>query len=228
VSEVAAFFDLDGTLFDGHVWFAVTHYHRSQRINRRWLYVYLAVHFPLWYLHRLGLMSAERARYLWARNMGWTLRGFDETQASAMFRWITEEYIAPRLRPDVVERLRAHQSQGHRVLLLSGAFEGLLQTVGVCLNVAEVVGTRLRRRNGRYVGAPLPPVCQGEGKIQRLRKFLRDSDAAVDLAVSYAYADSMTDLPVFEAVGHPVVVYPEGDLAVLADQRGWPILGTSG
>jgi HAD superfamily hydrolase (TIGR01490 family) len=223
---IVAIFDLDGTLFEGHVWFAVTRYHRSQRINRRWLYVYLAVHFPLWYLQKTILMSGERARYLWARNMAWLLRGFDQGQAEAMFVWMVDEYIAPRLRPDVVERLRDHQSKGHHVILLSGAFEGLLAVVGERLGVAGFLGTRLKQRNGRYVGAPIAPVCQGTGKVQRLRSYFSALREPVDLTASYAYADSLTDRPVLELVGHPVAVYPEEGLAKLAHRRGWPILGT--
>lgn len=47
----------------------------------------------------------------------------------------------------------------------------------------------------------------------------------IDLAASYVYADSIYDLPLLEAVGHPVAVCPEERLASIARQRGWPILG---
>jgi HAD superfamily hydrolase (TIGR01490 family) len=226
-AAIAAIFDLDGTLFDGHVWLAVAQYHRSRRVNRRWFYTYVAVHMPLWYLHKLGPLSAERARYLWARNMAWTLRGFDQAQARAMFVWIADEYILPLLRPDVVQRLHHHQAQGHLVLLLSGAFEGLLAIVGEHLGIDHVLGTRLVQHNGRYVGRALPPICQGQGKLQRLQAYLAGPGKGIDLAESYAYADSLTDRPVLQTVGHPVAVYPDQELAALADRRGWPVLGVT-
>lgn len=226
-AATAAIFDLDGTLVDGHVWRGVAHYHKSERVNRRWLYALMATHLPLWYLRKLRVMSVEQARYLWTRNMGWTLRGFDQSQAKAMFVSIADVYIVPLLRPDVVERLRDHQSKGHQVILLSGAFEGLLAVVGERLGVDKVLGTRLVQRNGRYLGTALPPVCQGKGKLQRLQVYLSESDEAIDLEASFAYADSLTDLSVLEAVGHPVAVYPEEGLATLASRRAWPILGTT-
>jgi HAD superfamily hydrolase (TIGR01490 family) len=224
-ADVAAIFDLDGTLFDGHVWLAVSEYQKRNRVNRRWLYLYLAAHLPLWYLHKLGLMGVERARYVWARNMSWSLRGFDQARAEAMFNWVTDEYLMPLLRWDVAQRLRYHQSKGHRTILLSGAFEGLLAVVGHQLGVQEVLGTRLAQRDGRYTGSARLPVCQGRGKLQRLQAFLSEPGRAVDLRSSYAYADSLTDRPLLEAVGHPVAVYPEQELADLASRQGWPVLG---
>lgn len=221
----AAIFDLDGTLFSGHVWHAVVQHHKSRRVNRRWLYTYLAAHMPYWYLYRLGLMSGEQMRHAWSRDMSWTLRGLDERDAAATFEWITDEYIVPLLRQDVVDLLRDHQAQGHRVILLSGSFEGLLAVVGERLGVNEVVGTRLEQRNGRYVGRAVPPICQGQGKLERLQAYASGRGKAVEWVASSAYADSITDLPVLDAVGHPVAVYPDDDLAVLADQRGWPIIG---
>jgi fatty acyl-CoA reductase len=225
-SSIAAVFDLDGTLFSGHVWYAVVQHHKNKRVNRRWLYLYLASHMPLWPLYKLGIVSNEQSRYAWTRDMGWTLRGFNQARATAMFNSITDEYVVPLLRGDVVERLRHHQAQGHHVILLSGTFEGLLVTIGERLDVDGVLGTRLVQRNGVYSGSVMSPICQGLGKVQRLQDYVWGQGRALDLAASYAYADSITDLPVLEAVGHPVAVYPEEELAVLADQRGWPILGT--
>jgi hypothetical protein len=46
----------------------------------------------------------------------------------------------------------------------------------------------------------------------------------IDLAGSYAYTDSFTDMPMLEAVGHPVVVNPEKELRDAAEENDWPIL----
>ena len=72
-----AIFDLDGTLFSGHIWHGVFRHHRTLRVNRFWLYVYLTVHMPLWFLHKLRLVTGERARYLWARNMSLDTQGLE-------------------------------------------------------------------------------------------------------------------------------------------------------
>lgn len=224
-ASTIAVFDLDGTLFSGHVWYGVVRHHKTHRINRFWLYVYLIVHFPLWYMQKLRLLSSERARCLWARDMSWTLKGLGEDQTSAMFAWMADEYITPLLRTDVLERLRDHQAKGHRVILLSGAFEGLLAAVGARLGVEEVLGTRLKRVDGRCTGASLVPIPQGGGKAKRLLAHLSESDKPVALSESFAYADSITDQPVLEVVGHPVAVYPDEALADMALGCGWSVIG---
>ena len=221
----AAIFDLDGTLFSGHIWQAVAQHHNSRQVNRRWLYVYMATHLPLWYLQKLHLTSGERARYIWARNMSWLLRGLEQAQAEEMFAWITDETIIPSLRMDVIEQLRRHQTEGHRVILLSGAYQGLLSVVGQRLGVRETLGTRLLMRNGRYRGSALAPVCQGRGKLDRLQTYLSERGKTIDLAASYAYADSLTDQYVLASVGHPIAAYPDQELAELARRQGWTILG---
>jgi len=48
-------------------------------------------------------------------------------------------------------------------------------------------------------------------------------DEGIDLNASYAYSDSMTDLPMLETVGHPVVVNPDAALAAVAAERGWEV-----
>jgi phosphoserine phosphatase len=45
----------------------------------------------------------------------------------------------------------------------------------------------------------------------------------VDLAASYAYGDSLSDLPMLEEVGTPVAVNPDSALRALARKRGWAI-----
>ena len=116
-------------------------------------------------------------------------------------------------------RLRGHQAAGHRVIIVSGALAPLLAEIGRRLEVEETVGTPLVLRAGRYTGACELPVCQGPGKISRLEVHL-GSDSIV-WSESYAYADSYTDLPLLERVGHPVVVYPDDELAAHAQSRGW-------
>jgi len=45
----------------------------------------------------------------------------------------------------------------------------------------------------------------------------------IDLGGSYAYTDSIADLPMLEAVGHPVAVNPDKELRKQAEERGWDI-----
>jgi len=219
-----AIFDLDGTLYTGHVARGLTRHHRVHRVNRIALYVYFATHMPLWWLHRAGLMSKAIMNVQWAQHMGWTVRGMSVERATQAFKWIASEYVAPRVRPDVMARLREHQTAGHRVILVSGTFSPLLATIGRQFGVEETVGTPLITQNGRYTGASEQPVCQGIHKVTRLLAYL-GKEPGTHWPDSYAYADSYTDIPLLECFGRPVAVYPDPELAVHAQERGWEILG---
>ena len=84
----AAIFDLDGTLYTGHIGWGITRHHRTHRVKRVPLYFYLLTHMSLWPLRRLGLVSEARVRELWTRHMGWTVRGWTHREAAAAFAWI--------------------------------------------------------------------------------------------------------------------------------------------
>jgi HAD superfamily hydrolase (TIGR01490 family) len=220
---IIAVFDLDGTLYTGHIGQGIAEHHQIHRTKRFWLYLYLSTHYPLWFLQKAGLVSDERGRSIWARDMGWLFRGWQPEEANAAFQWITEHYVLPRLRPTVMKRLENHRQSGHRLLLLSGTPAPLLAAIGRELGVEEVVGTPLRLRNGSYTGGSEPPVCQGANKVLRLERYLSGGEK-IDWSESWAYADSLSDLPVLERVGNPVAVHPDPSLAAHSKERGWEIL----
>ncbi|MEA3345499.1 MAG: HAD-IB family hydrolase [Chloroflexota bacterium] len=224
---IAAFFDLDGTLFTGHIWKGLSLHHRTSRMQLLQLYAFMGVHMAMWPLYLAGLISRERTWEAWARHMPWTLAGLTVERAREVFDWIWSEYVQPQLREEIVGRLRQHRAQGHGVYLLSGTMEPLLERIaqGLELEVENALGTRTEVRGGRYTGRATEPTCVGQGKVERLRIFLADH-SEVDLTKSYAYADSITDLSVLETVGHPAAVYPDAGLAAIARERGWPLLGT--
>jgi HAD superfamily hydrolase (TIGR01490 family) len=220
-----AAFDLDGTLSTGHIIHGIVRHHMTHRVKRLPLLLYMATHTAIWPLYRLGLMSELQARGRWLRDMAWTIRGWTPEQAAPAFGWIAEQYVLPRVRGDVLERLRAHQSQGHRVVIVSGTLSPLLAAVGRALQVEDTVGTEPALKHGRYSGTTLPPACQGAGKPERLEQHVGPI-TELEWQQSYAYADSVTDLPLLDRVGHPVAVYPDAELAALAQARGWGIIGT--
>jgi len=220
----AAFFDLDGTLFTGHIWRGLAEHHRAHRTHRALVYVYLVTHMGLWLLHLARLVKEEPFYAAWVRHMPWLMAGFSEEEGQVVFRRLCDDYVLPRLRPDVMELVHRHQAEGRPVVLVSGTFQGLLEVIAEALGLQGAVGTRLRLRKGRYTGDVIEPICFGAGKVERLRQYLAQHPE-IDLAASYAYADSIYDVPLLEIVSHPVAVYPEARLATIARQRGWPIIG---
>jgi HAD superfamily hydrolase (TIGR01490 family) len=221
--NIAAIFDLDGTLYTGHIAHGITRHHQTHRVKRLPLYFYMTTHMAMWPLWRLGLLSDMKVRELWVRHLGWTVRGWTHKEAATAFAWIAAHYVQPLVRYDVMKRVWDHQAVGHRVILVSGTPALLLAEIGRQLGIEETVGTPLLRRAGRYTGACELPVCQGSGKVSRLEAYLGDD--SITWSQSYGYADSYTDLPLLERVGHAVAVYPDDELTTHARREGWEIIG---
>jgi phosphoserine phosphatase len=84
------------------------------------------------------------------------------------------------------------------------------------------IGTRGEIVDGVYTGRLAGPFCYGRGKVEAIAELARWE--GLDLAQCYAYSDSASDLPMLEAVGHPVVVNPDGRLERHARRHGWPVV----
>ena len=84
------------------------------------------------------------------------------------------------------------------------------------------IGTRSIVVEGAYTGELDGPFCYGHGKVEAIERIARWE--GLDLAQCYAYSDSASDLPMLQAVGHPVAVNPDGPLERHARQHGWPIV----
>lgn len=222
---IAALFDLDGTLYTGHIWQDLARHHWSARRHRRWVAAYLAWNMALFPLYKLGGMSKAAYFHIWGETMGWLLRGWPLAEAQALFEQLTAAQVAPNVRPDVLDRLDRHRDQGHLVALVSGTFAPLLETIARRLGVGHAIGTPLEVRDGRYTGRIVPPLCQSEGKPERVRAYLAAQNVEIEWPASYAYADRNTDIPLLELVGRPVAVYPDGMLLAHARAEGWPVLG---
>ena len=194
-------------------------------IRRLPFYAALGAQLAAWPLWLMGIFPETRLRELCLDTMAWVVWGWTKEEAHEAFSWVAREYVAPRLYPEIMDRLRRHQSAGHRVVLVSGTFAPLLAAIGRQLEVPNTVGTPLILRDGHYTGRCERPLCQNEGKWLRLRAHV--ADETVDWQTSYAYADSHTDIPLLEKVGHPVAVEPDEELATHAREQGWEIVELS-
>jgi HAD superfamily hydrolase (TIGR01490 family) len=130
--------------------------------------------------------------------------------------------ILPRVYPQMLAVVREHQDAGRRCYILSAASQEMVEVLAVVLAMDGAIGTRSEIRDGVYTGAVDGPFVYGEGKARALRQFA--SEHAIDLADSYAYSDSASDLPMLQAVGNPVAVNPDAELCEVARREGWQIL----
>jgi len=220
---IAAFFDVDGTLYSGRVWGGLMDYWKAhgRRLDAN---LYFTAFMPHYIARKLKLIGEERFRGPWAEYLAWPMRGWTKAQVQACFDWVAHEYLEPLRHQDIIARLHEHQSQGHVVVLVSSGLSPLLATIGATLGVERVVGPQVEWRDGLLTGRTLPPLVIGERKASVTRQLLREWGLDVDLTASFAYADSISDLSLLELVGHPTVVYPDEQLASLARERSWPVL----
>ncbi len=141
------------------------------------------------------------------------------------------EEIAASIRPPMQGVLDLHRSAGHHCVLLSASPHTLVVRVADQLGFDHGIGTLIDDVDGILTGKIVPPMCYGAGKLDRLDAVVGwrggpvngSNGAAVD---SFAYADSMSDLPLLEAVQAPFVVAPDRRLRKLASERNWPVLDT--
>jgi HAD superfamily phosphoserine phosphatase-like hydrolase len=137
--------------------------------------------------------------------------------------WVTTEFVVHHWREDVLKLLEGHQQKGDLIVLVSGGPEPLVLRIAKELNVEHVVGTRFEILEGRYTGRPAEPACLGIQKTIATRAYLRRFGLEVNIDNSSAYADALSDLPLLESVGDPIVVYPKKDLLSIAGDRGWGV-----
>ena len=106
--------------------------------------------------------------------------------------------------------------------LVTSATRYLAAPLAAELGIEHFLVTQLVVRDGAFTGEAVRPLCYGAGKVHWARA-LADREG-IDLTASYFYTDSITDLPLLEAVGLPRIVHPDLPLRRLAQQRGWPVL----
>lgn len=216
-----AFFDIDGTLTDDRTWKGFLDYFQTHRLRRLTHVLFLGLHYPLYFLHRIGWISAGRFRGTWAADMAWYVRGYSLQKAQTVWDWSVERFLNQHWRPDTRIMLNQHKQAGEQVILVSSGPEPLIQRIAQELGADHAIGTTLEIKNGRFTGRSLPPVCIDEFKAIKAKRYLKTEGIYVDLAASYAYADSITDLHLLEMVGNPIAVYPDEALRNLAASRGW-------
>jgi len=150
------------------------------------------------------------------------LKGQQEQDLQKRTREFYEEMVQGNYRPRALEVLEAHREQGERIVMLTASSNYLADLIGRELHFDEILANRFEIDNdSRFSGRPEGQVCYGTGKLVYARKCAQECGISLDVCTFYS--DSVSDLPVFEAVGNPVVVHPDRRLLRIAKHRGWRI-----
>ncbi|MFQ5457818.1 MAG: HAD family hydrolase [Myxococcota bacterium] len=150
-----------------------------------------------------------------------TLKGQSEAEMiDFSLKWY-EEVVRHYIYPEARSIIRRHLDDDYMVALVTGATRYVAEPLAADLGIEHIICTALEVRRGLFTGRVVDPICFGEGKIIKLEKFVEDH--RIDLARSYFYTDSISDLPLLEVVGHPQVVNPDPLLYRRATRRKWPV-----
>jgi HAD superfamily hydrolase (TIGR01490 family) len=147
-------------------------------------------------------------------------KGWDRHEVERLVRDVVIDVIDPYVYQEAVDLMALHRAEGRKIFIVSSSPEEVVRPLAAHFGVSGVIATRPRIEGGRYTGE-LEFYCYGESKAAAIRSLAER--LGVDLAGSYAYTDSITDLPMLEAVGHPVAVNPDRELRKEAETRGWDV-----
>ncbi|WP_405163027.1 HAD-IB family hydrolase [Nocardia sp. NBC_01499] len=235
--RIAAFFDFDGTLVDGQ---SITAF----------LPAVLPI-LPTMLADRLGRPGASAtallrefldtglplARWLvptWLRGESdddipsayrLALRlcaGRREEELRLLGERVFVDALAGRLRTGLWALMQAHRRKGHTIVLVSAATRYQIDPMARELGIEQVLCTELAVVDGVVTGELTGPLLYGPAKAAAVQAFSVTHD--IDLASSYAYADTVDDVPFLEMVGKPCAVSPGAELGALAADRNWAVL----
>ena len=131
--------------------------------------------------------------------------------------------VLPRIYPQVLERAYDHQDDGRRVYIVTAASQELADMLARVLAFDGAIGSQFSEvRDGVYTGRPAGLFIYGNEKALAIQRLAQRE--GIDLAESYAYSDSASDLPMMRVVGHPVAVNPDAALARAAREQSWEVL----
>jgi HAD superfamily hydrolase (TIGR01490 family) len=215
--RAAAFFDLDRTLMAGSsgIFFARAAF-------------------------ETGMITRARLARDVYENLRFRLRGSNDDWADAVRRRVGEMIagvpvrdlarlspqvlagVLPRLYPQMLKRAYEHQDAGRLVYIVTAASQEMADLLAHVLAFDGGLGSRSEVLDGRYTGRAAGPFNYREGKVVAMRELAERE--RIDLSESFAYSDSESDLPMLRAVGYPVVVNPDPDLAQVALAEGWEVV----
>jgi HAD superfamily hydrolase (TIGR01490 family) len=211
----AAFFDLDKTIIAKSSTLAFARpLSKAGFLNRRSL---MKAGIAQAYYSMFGADhdQLERVR----EELGEMTKGWDKAELEQLISETVEEVVSPLVFAEALAIIDEHRRAGRKVVVISSSPTEIVSPFGSYLAVDEVIGTRPEiDEKGKYTGG-LDFYAYAEGKAEAIRELAERE--GLDLSASYAYSDSITDLPMLECVGHPVAVNPDKELREIAEERDW-------
>ncbi len=215
--RAAAFFDLDKTIIARSSTLAFSRpLYAGGLITRRTVLRSAYAHF-LFLAGGADHDQMERMREYLSR----IVAGWDVQQVRDIVAETLTGLIEPVVYREATALIEQHRSAGRSVVIVSSSGAEVVEPIGAMLGADRTIATQMVVRDGRYTGE-IEFYCYGANKATALEQLA--TDEGYHLPDCYAYSDSVTDLPMLQAVGHPTAVNPDRALRREAASRGWPVV----
>lgn len=219
-----AVFDFDKTLFPKDtIPYLMKQWYKLDYPRTKIIKVYIKL-LPAYIVYKMGIGGTKTNIKL--RNLA--VEGFDEL-FKGMNKYEIELFFAEsskslnqELNRDIIEKIIKAQEEGIHTVIISGAYEPLLQIVGKSLNIDTVIGTKLAYdSNEVYDYKQKLTLIEGDKKVEELENYFTEE---IDWENSWFYTDSIRDIKLLELVGNPVAVNPDTYLLNHAKCKNWNII----
>jgi len=213
----AAFFDVDNTLVCGSssILFGKVAF-TGGTIKRRdiWRFAFEQMMFI-----RRGEKNTKMAD-IQDRALSLT-KGHSVEELLGLMDVVFEKEIKPRLWPQAIAAAKEHLAQGREVWLITAAPVELAEVIAKYIGATGALGTIVGHENGVLTGELVGDPLHGKAKRKAAKKLAKER--GISLKRSWAYSDSVNDLPLLSLVGNPVAVNPDKALRRYAEAAGWEI-----
>lgn len=216
--KAAAFYDLEGTLVSTNLVHTLAFYAKRQQ--------------GIWQTAKASVGTLAKLPFfgitdLYSRNVFnevffRSYEGFSQDRLRYFADELFEEVLKPAIFDGTPELIAAGKKIGQRQVVLTGALDFTIDRLMKFLGIDDYVANRLEFVNGYATGRVLPPVMASATKAKWIREYAERE--GLNLSESYAYSDSISDLPMLSIVGHPVAVNPDFRLKQTARQHDWAVL----
>lgn len=211
---IGAFIDIDNTIYKGYSQQDFVKYlFKNKKLNP-----WLAFKIFYWvFLEKTHLLPHKQLMNLSLS----LLEGWDVAEIDKLCKDFFDKNIFERIQTHMLPIIKDHQEQGHIIVLVTEVIHPLARQFSEHFKAAATLDTVLEQRKGVYTG-DVERLAYREKKADLVKEFAADFN--IDLKRSYVYADSVSDIPMFELVKHKTAVHPDPELKREAQGRGWSIL----
>lgn len=170
-----------------------------------------------YFLYKINLIDPQTMA---EKMIGWT-RGISDVTIDDLCSETTANRLIPSIYKEAVNEIEFHRKKNARLVILSASIFQVCNYFAEKTGADDIICTVLESKEGFLTGKTAGKLCFGEEKKERLRSYCYKNN--INTSESFYYGDSISDLPVFLLVGHPVCINPSGKLKKTAVARGWKI-----